>query len=376
MSSLKIPEIRTTTTAHQDEVQDAAQLLWTMLYERLLVDESGFKHQMNALDNAVKRNVMLQSLSNQYAGDYIPFSMVSNHSPWHGCKFVASVVMYLLSETTSPLKQDAVRPFNRSLGGCSLPSHEVLSAVRWPYALADAFATASSAARSHGTCTALRIQINDVEVYRHPGMRPGTFAHSCIVTVSAVGVFVFQAYGPRGYTLLQYMEKHDQSFPLSFDEASIWVDNFQKCAGNLGGVWTEAVNAAYDYCFDVDLVALGCMRIGSQLDMHVEVTPYTFDASLIQRNFALLMLPDANSTLVLCSDGLDAKSNKPHPRHVPDGGVRHRYVPEVLRCGKCGAFNAPHSCGKCRKVRYCGKECQVGDWTARHKKVCKSMVTR
>jgi hypothetical protein len=65
----------------------------------------------------------------------------------------------------------------------------------------------------------LRIQVSDVEVMRNPGMRSGTFAHGCVMTVSPVGVYVFQSYGPRGYTLLQHMEQHHETFPLSFEAA-------------------------------------------------------------------------------------------------------------------------------------------------------------
>lgn len=35
----------------------------------------------------------------------------------------------------------------------------------------------------------------------------------------------------------------------------------------------------------------------------------------------------------------------------------------------CEKFNCTKVCGKCKKVGYCSKECQVGDW-GRHKKSC------
>jgi hypothetical protein len=104
------------------------------------------------------------------------------------------------------------------------------------------------------------------------------------------------------------------------------------------------------------------------------VHPFTFDADLVRRNFALLPLPDTRPTKIPCLDGLAAKSSKPDPGYIPHGGVPHRYVRVVLRCGKCGAAKAPNSCGKCRKVNYCGKDCQVADWKERHKHVCKSMA--
>lgn len=39
-------------------------------------------------------------------------------------------------------------------------------------------------------------------------------------------------------------------------------------------------------------------------------------------------------------------------------------------CGKAGSVVKLSSCTQCRKVWYCGKECQVSDWR-RHKKECK-----
>jgi hypothetical protein len=69
------------------------------------------------------------------------------------------------------------------------------------------------------------------------------------------------------------MEYHSESgdgisFPLSLAEGKDWVKRFEEFSGELSGVWTQAVNDAYDYCFDVDLVKMGCMKIGSQLDAY------------------------------------------------------------------------------------------------------------
>eukprot|EP01127_Copromyxa_protea_P006308 TRINITY_DN16111_c0_g1_i1.p2 TRINITY_DN16111_c0_g1~~TRINITY_DN16111_c0_g1_i1.p2 ORF type:complete len:149 (-),score=39.92 TRINITY_DN16111_c0_g1_i1:78-524(-) len=43
----------------------------------------------------------------------------------------------------------------------------------------------------------------------------------------------------------------------------------------------------------------------------------------------------------------------------------------VKACGKCAKTGIPlHTCGRCRKVSYCGKECQRGDWPI-HKYSCR-----
>ena len=368
---------------------DGNQLLWMMLLKELRHDENDFKHRIMVVDQAVKkRSPDLHELSKSPADRFIPFSAVTT-CPWQGCKFVAGVVLYLLTKVDVHSKQSAVRPFSYSLGGCTVQPHKELCATRWPYQLLDTFIQAGMRV-AHGTitrcsCVAMHIQITDLEIMRNPGRRPGTFAHSCVMTISVEGVYLYHGYGPRGYTLLQHMENHEATHgprPLSTKQAMEWVTRFQEFAGDLGGVWTDKVNAAYAYCFGVDLVAMGNMRLGSQLDCLVDVYSYDFDANLVRQNFALLPLPNQPITpssankKILCQDGVNTKSPIPDPRYIPDGGVPHRYVPLVLRCAKCGASTAPSCCGKCQKVRYCGKECQTMDWKRRHKLVCKSLAQK
>jgi hypothetical protein len=151
---------------------------------------------------------------------------------------------------------------------------------RRPYILSSAFKAAKLKGTEDRIATALHVNVTDVEIMRNPTLRPGTFklrpgpfAHSFVMTVSPAGVNIFQAYGPRGYTLLQNMQDHSvggtkQTFPLSIEEdaGDIWIDTFEKIAGEFIGKWTKEVNDAYKFCFEVDLVKLGCMKIGSQLD--------------------------------------------------------------------------------------------------------------
>ena len=173
------------------------------------------------------------------------------------------------------IKKAAVRPVCRSLGGCTIPPPTELRNIRCPYDLSQSYSTAVEDSLTRGVCTAILVSVTDVEIMRNPSksggrtLRPGTFAHSFVITVSRGGVHVFQAYGPRGYTLLQNMEYHSESgdgisFPLSLAEGKDWVKRFEEFSCELSGVWTQAVNDAYDYCFDVDLVKMGCMKIGSQ----------------------------------------------------------------------------------------------------------------
>ena len=135
------------------------------------------------------------------------------------------------------------------------------------------------------------------------------------------------------------------------------MKRFEEFSGELGGVWSKGANAAYAHWFDVSLVALGSMRIGSQLNANVRVKTMEFD--LVRQNLAALPRPDCGNKRP-CKDGSDAKSKKPHIKHTPDGGVQHYYVSLILRCARCGANkNHDHSsgrgnqkCARCKKVYY------------------------
>ena len=367
----------------ESKIDDGGRVLWSLLKDELELDEQGFKHRILVLDDFIKnvasgryQSCSIEMLCGQKAGSFVPESVTSG-CPWHGCKFAASAVLLFCSGADVKAKRIAVRPLARSLGGCSLPSDKEISETRWPYLLSDSLNAARDNAVNSGKCTAMLIQVNDVEIFRNPNFAGGTFQHSFVMTVSPAGVYIYQSYGPRGYTLLQHMKEHHSSFPLSFESASAWVKRFEVFAADLGGEWTPAVNAAYTECFGVDLVALGNMRLGSQMDAFIQVHPMEFDANLVYQNFRLLPLSHGRPTAAICSDGVDAKSSVPHPMYRPHGGVRHYYVPLVLRCANCGnASDSKSRCGRCSKVYYCSKDCQSADWVARHKKACKVLAPK
>lgn len=368
-----------------DSGKDGGAILWAALNRELRQDESGFKHRVVTVDCCIKNNGILRDsdlpdLCCEEAGNFIPYSTIADDFPWNGCKFAAFAVMHLVSGTGAESKRNAARPVCRSLGGCSIPSAQELAQSRWPYILSDTFKKARHVATTTGTATALLISVTDVEVMRNPSkgftQRPGTFAHSLVMTVSPAGVYIYQAYGPRGYTLLQNIRRHSKSgdgstYPLSLEDGEAWVSRFEEFTGELNGSWTRKVNEAYSSCFEVDLVGLGCMRIGSQLDAYVTVNSVEFDADTVRKNFALLPLPDSRE-YPRCKDGAMATAKAAPLGYKPDGGVAQYYVPLILRCGRCGKSNSSSHmrCSRCKNVRYCSRECQLEDWSPRHKKAC------
>ena len=367
---------------------DGGSLLWKLLEKELESNESDFKHRIYVLDTVIKQHPdpksCLLELCELNAESTISFNVVGDSCPWNGCKFATNTVLLFVSPIDVDSKRDALRPVSRSLGGCTIPPPVTLRATRWPYILMKSYDQARFEAETQGICTALHISVNDVEIRRNPGKkglyrksqnRPGTFAHNCVMTVSPTGVYLYQSYGPRGYTLLQHMESETDRYPLSFDDGMTWVNRFQYFTGELGGKWTLEVNQAYEFCFGVDLIKFGNMRLDNQLDVHVDVYTHQFDADLVRKNFSLLPLPDTTNLKEICKDGIQAKS-KPVGRYSPDGGVPHYYLPTFLRCGHCGCGASSGDisfkvCTACKLVRYCSKRCQVEDWKLRHKVTCK-----
>jgi len=221
--------------ARGDNESDAGDFLWQLLKQELTKDENGLKLCIVALDSAVKGMGLVNKidlLRNYKATDLVPpyvdISEYCNDFPWHGCKFAAIAVIHLLSNDADVIvKRDAARPVSRSLGGFTLPHPQILCTTRWPYELSRSFTSAKELTLEMSTCTAILVCVSDVEVMRNPSKgwasRPGTFAHCFVVTVSPSGVYLYQGYGPKGYTLLQHITKHDVSYPLSFPEAERWI---------------------------------------------------------------------------------------------------------------------------------------------------------
>ena len=47
-------------------------------------------------------------------------------------------------------------------------------------------------------------------------------------------------------------------------------------------------------------------------------------------------------------------------------------LPMGPRCGHCQASQPQHRCSRCKRVRYCNRQCQTADWQARHRLACHS----
>lgn len=374
-----LEEVRFEHDVDMEEDEDGSTWLWIKLKTELQKSENSVKHRFAVMNRVIKQNSCdsdLLYLSRSMAENFVPFSEIGWKYPWSSCKVVATLILLLVSKPGCALKRAAITPLSHMLGGCSIPSPSELERSRCPYRLSKLFEKAKADAELPSTCTALFIKVIDVEIMRNPfksgTVRPETFTHSCIMTISKSGVYLFQAYGPLGYTLLQHIEEQDRSFPMSLVEGETWVRRFESFAMQRGGSWSEDANDAYKHCFGVDLVKLGAMAVGSQLDAYYDLRAFHFNKSLVQSNWKLLPMP--NASYIECKD--DKFTKKTGCKNRPDGGVKHYYIPTVTSCGNryCNypGMNASMRCIACKCIRYCSKVCQEVDWKKEHNKVCSS----
>lgn len=148
---------------------------------------------------------------------------------------MATTVMLLVSKTDNNSKKNAVRRISKMLGGTRIPDNATLKQVRDPYILTKAISKALYESKRDTSCIALLVNTTDVEIMNNPGSffrgkRPGTFAHAFVVLVYRDGMYILQGYGPRGYTLLQHMQTHDQQYSLSGEKALEWARFFETCS--------------------------------------------------------------------------------------------------------------------------------------------------
>jgi hypothetical protein len=233
----KIEKMRATNESDigEDLHLDPGFYLWELIHRELKKNEFEFKACMAELDRLIKAKVSIQTIrENHRLVDPRYLTIYRDNCPWNGCKFVTAVVI-LLSSSAEDLQSKLISITNtsHSLGGCTIPSQKTIDTVNNVNTLENYFNKAIQRLELDGACTMLVISIADVEVQFNPGskngqLRPGTFAHMLSMSISPVGVYIYQGYGPIGYTLKEYMDKNEIKFPLSLEEANLFIKNFTR----------------------------------------------------------------------------------------------------------------------------------------------------
>ena len=157
-----------------------------------------------------------------------------------------------------------------------------------------------------------------------------------MLLLSAAGVHMIHGYGPVGFTVAEWLEKHSRRYPLTVEQALEEIvdpirDLLVESAST--GAFSAASNALYKRAFGVDVIALGQARIGAQMDLLVRAeAAIVFDSAAAQANLAAL--PPNKLPPQPCADAQVAAGAAPRPDGkeggppAADGGVPHYYVPK------------------------------------------------
>jgi hypothetical protein len=212
------------------------------------------------------------------------------------------------------------------------------------------------------------------------------------MTISPIGVYIYQGYGAIGYTLKQYMDKNARKFPLPLSEATLFIKNFTRMfrlAHDQRGEWTKDINGLYEDLFDVDLIKIGSMKNGSQFHPYMSVESNIFDLRTVRDNYTL-NIPRFTLRKEACMDHLIASGVTANKHANFDGGIRRSYTPKFadypnaetsaekieldFKCCAYCLYSKSHGalslCSQCRLVSYCCKEHQKAHWKASHKQTC------
>lgn len=60
------------------------------------------------------------------------------------------------------------------------------------------------------------------------------------------------------------------------------------------------------------------------------------------------------------------------PQDITPGSDAPSLDPPAAACANCSKVKTVHKCGRCKLIKYCGRECQAADY-ARHKAICKGV---
>ena len=116
-----------------------------------------------------------------------------------------------------------------------------------------------------------------------------TFSHTFTIVISFAGVYVYQAYGPFGYTFPEYLQRHEKI--MSHRTGRDFVNKvtlLMKLSYDSGYQWNEYSNQLFEDLFEVDLISLGQIALGSPFEPFLVVEMHYFTAKMVYETANIL----------------------------------------------------------------------------------------
>lgn len=361
---------------------DSGWYLHEKLIEELIIDEFNLKCRISQLDEHTKRRLNYDSIPKYISNEIYETSQRS--IPWNSSKFSNTTIMHL---TCLPNDMDArivsITHTSLALGGNKLPNKTILDRISRSNILTEVVQYAKTKLENENISTVLAVSLFDVELNENSSnssvSRATTFSHHFTMTISQCGAYIYQAYGPIGYTLKQYLLNHPS--PLNWEQLDQFLDNlnqFMRKSVEDKGYWTLESNNLFNTLFDVNLISLGVMRVGSQFHPYLQVQSHPFTTQMVQQNFNIL--PKLTFPTVPCIDQEIASGARECNYFRVDGGTPRKYTPQFTSteyttqgniCNYCEYqdTNGLLKCSRCLNVSYCCKQHQKIDWK-KHKHHC------
>ena len=273
---------------------DPGEYLLHFLRRELKHNSLAFKAKIWKLHRHINSGESLITFQSQHPRLEIDDVIASEECvPWDCSGFVSTLLMYLTTPYDDPAVKKVTSFYARMLW-------EERVNCQAEFRRCDALEIAyehSLHVVENGRSVVLAVTLLDERNMNVSSAFNKTFSHAFTMIISFAGVFVFQCYGPLGYSFPEYLQKHEKLRPHRMGREFVNnVTHLMKSSYDNGYQWTESSNQLFTDLFEVDLVSLGHMTLGSPFEPFLVVELHYFTAKMVYETANIL--PKSNITSV------------------------------------------------------------------------------